>query len=261
MNLYLVLLLTFFWIQYNLSGLAGYLVSSKGRMHVFELYVHCLSSWSSQIFYMLGILAVSCGSLFYSNGGAYYLLRGNRRRWALGQVLYLLIMTAGYNLFLLFSFCFSTGWHLTLANKWSRASVLAEQFGMRIIGCQNVSGISYSVMQMPPVSAGLLTFLLSMLVGMTAGMVMICFGIRGKGAFGAAVILTVWWSNLLIEDISYFSKARYLSPAGLSSISRLLSLNGSAAIAYAVMFFCILIAIELFVLLGSVEKIDLMKLE
>lgn len=259
-NLYLVLLMAFFWIQYNLGGLPDYLAESKGRMHVFEMYVHFLTTRRAQIVYLLGILAVSCGSLFYSNGAAYYLLRGNRRRWALGQAVYLLMVTAGYNLFLLFSFCCSTGWHLTLANKWSIASVLAEQFGTRVIGCQSVFSVFYSVMQMNPLSAGLITFLLSMLVGMAAGMVMICFGMRSKGVFGAAILAIAWFADIPIEDIPSFSKAKYLSPFGLSRLSQL-PLAGGAGVLYAVVFFCILIAIEFYVLLKSAEKIDFMKLE
>lgn len=259
-NLYLVLLLAFFWIQYNLGGLPDYLAESKGRMHVFELYVHFLATRRSQTVYLLGILAVSCGSLFYSNGAAYYLFRGNRRRWALGQAVYLLIVTAGYNLFLLFSFCCSTGWHLTLANKWSTASVLAEQFGARVIGCRAVFDVFYSVRQMSPLSAGLITFLLTMLVGMAAGMLMICFGMRSKGVLGAAILVIVWFADILILEVPLFSKAKYMSPFGLSRLSQL-PLNGGAGILYAVVFFCILIAIEFVVLLESAEKIDFMKLE
>lgn len=148
-NLYLVLLMAFFWIQYNLAGLSGYLADSKGQMNIFELYVHFLSFRSSQIVYLFEILAVSCGTLFYSGGAAYYLIRGNRRRWVLGQAVYLLLVTAGYNLFLLSSFCFSTGGRLTLANEWSTASVLAEQFGTRVMGCEGFR-IYHTVMQDEP---------------------------------------------------------------------------------------------------------------
>ena len=69
-NLYLVLLFAFFLIQWDLGGLSAYLTESKGQMHVFEMYVHYLTTWRSQTVYLLGIMAVSCGSLFYSNGAA-----------------------------------------------------------------------------------------------------------------------------------------------------------------------------------------------
>ena len=260
-NLYLVMLFAFFFIQWNLGGLSAYLAESKGRMHVFELYVHFLTTQRAQIVYLLGIMAVSCGSLFYSSGAAYYLIRGNRRSWALGQVLYLLVVTLGYNLFLLFSFWFSAGWHLTLTNQWSRASVLAEQFGTSVIGCRSVFSIYRSVLQMSPAAAGLITLLLSVLVGMAAGMAMICFGMRNKGVFGAAILAVAWFADFLILDNPLFSKAMYVSPFGLSRIVRLLSLAGGAGIPYAVVFFCILIAVEFFILLESAEKIDFMKLE
>lgn len=259
-NLYLVLLFSGFMIQYCVGGVSAYLAESKDRMHIFELYVHFLSSKRLQITYLLGIMAVSCGSLFYSNGAAYYLIRGNRRRWALGQVLYLLLVTAGYNLILLFLFFLSAGGHVTFTNQWSKASVLAEQFGGALIGLPNV-GISHGVLQMSPLSAGLITFLLSVLVGMAAGMVMICFGMRNKGVFGAAILAIAWFADYLITGEPLLWKATYLSPFGLSNISGLLSLNGSAAVRYAVVFFCILIAIEFCILFKSAEKVDFMKLE
>ncbi len=258
-NLYLVLLMAFFWIQSNLAGLSGYLADSKGRMNIFELYVHFLSGRSSQIVYLLGILAVSCGTLFYSGGAAYYLIRGNRRRWVLGQAVYLLIATAGYNLFLLFSFCFSTGGRLTLANEWSMASVLAEQFGTRVIGCEGFR-VYRTVTEMSPVSAGLLTFLLSMLVGMALGMIMICLGMHRKGIPGIVLIVVAWWADILIENTPGFSQAGYLSPFALSRLSSLMSLK-AATIAYATVFFCIIIAIAFAVLLKSAQKVDFMKLE
>lgn len=260
-NLYLVLIVAFFWIQYNLSGLSGYLAENGGQMHVFEMYVHFLTTRRSQIVYLVGIMALACGSLFYSGGAAYYLIRGNRRRWAIGQAVYLLFVTAGYNLFLLFSFCCATGWHLTLTNKWSTASILMEQFGARLTGCRDVFDVYRRVTELSPLSAGLLTFLLSMLAGMAAGMIMVCFGLRNKGVFGAAVITVVWWADILIEDNPLFSKAKYLSLFGLSRLGKLLSVNGGPGIIYSVIFFCVLIAIAFIVLLESAEKIDFMKLE
>ena len=260
-NLYLVMLFAFFLIQWSLGGLPDYLAESKGQMHVFELYVHFLSSRGSQTIYLLGIMSIACGSLFYSGGAAYYLIRGNRRRWALGQVLYLLLVTAGYNLFLLFSFCFSTGGHLTLANQWSRASVLAEQFGVKLIGGETIFHVDYSVLQMSPAAAGLLTFLLSVLVGTAAGMIMICFGMRNRGIYGAAILAIAWYADILLDGNRYLPKAMYLSLFDLSRISWLLDTNGSAMIRYAVVFYCILIAMEFCILLRSVEKVDFVKLE
>ena len=260
-NLYLVLLFAFGYFQWNLGGLSNYLAKSQERMHVFEMYVQLLTFDRSQLVYLLGVMAISCGSLFYSGGAAYYLIRGNRRRWALGQALYLLVMTLGYNLFLLFSFCFSTGGHLTLTNQWSRASVLAIEATPGKIGCRDIFGTYSSVLQMNPAAAGFLTLLLSVLVGMAAGMVMICFGMRNKGVFGAAILAITWFADYMVQDTPFLSKAKYFSPFGLSRIGGLLSWNGEAAVLYAVVFLCILIAAELWILLESAEKVDFMKLE
>lgn len=260
-HLYLVALITFFIIEYNFGGVADFLAEGMDRMNVFELYIHFMTTTFSQILYLLGILALSCGALFYSHGAAYYLIRGNRRSWALGQAAYLLVMVVGYNLFLILSLCLATGGHLTFANQWSTASFLAEQFSPRSVGIGPVIVVSYNIMQMSPIAAGLITFLLSVLVGMAAGMVVIVSSMRAKGIFGVAILVIAWFADFLIQDVSYFSKLQLLSPFGVSRLSFLLYKGGGLGILYGVVFFCILIAMEFMLLLGTADKIDFAKLE
>lgn len=260
-HLYLVVLITFVIIQYCIGGVADYLAQSADRMHVLELYIHFMTTRYSQMIYLLGIIAFSCGTLFYSHGAAYYLIRGSRRSWALGQCAYLLVMVVCYNLFLLFSLCLSTGGHLTLANQWSEASFVAEQFHCTSIGMIYLIDVYYSILLMSPAAAGLVTFLLSVLVGMATGMVVICCGMRAKGIFGVAIIGITWFADYLVEDSSIASTLRLASPFGVSKLGWLLSRGGSLGILYGIVFFCILIAIEFYVLLGSAEKVDFVKLE
>lgn len=260
-HLYLTVLIIFFIIRYCFGGLADFLAESGDRMNIFELYVHFMTTRYSQVFYLLGILALSSGAFFYSHGAAYYLIRGSRRGWVLGQAVYLLAMVVGYNLFLLFSLCLFTGGRLTLANEWSMASFLAEQYTVYSIGIQSIITVFYSIMQMSPVTAGLLTFLLSVLVGMAAGMVVICSSIRAKGVFGVAVIGIAWFADFLMEGSPIIAKIEFLSPFGMSRLSRLLAMGDVGGIVYGVIFFCILIAVEFFILLEGAEKIDFVKLE
>ena len=260
-HLYLVAAVTFLIIQQHVGGVGDYLAANMDRMHVFELYVHFMTSRFSQMYYLLGIMAFSCGALFYSHGAAYYLVRGNRRSWAIGQGVYLLVMVVGYNLFLLLTLCLSTGGHLTLSNQWSAASVWAEQLTVTSIGIDNIFYVSYDVLQMSPVAAGIVTFLLSSLVGMAAGMVVACSSMRARGVFGVAILGIAWYGDFLTQDVSYFFWAEHISPFGLSRLSRLLDRGGGLGILYAAVFFCILISIEFIILLGTAEKIDFVKLE
>ena len=260
-HLYVVLLVVFFIIRYCFGGLADFLAENGDRMNIFELYVHFMDTRYSQVFYLLGIIAFSCGTFFYSHGAAYYLIRGSRRGWVLGQAVYLLVMVTGYNLFILSTLCLFTGGRLTLVNEWSMASFLAEQYSASSIGIMPVISVSYSTMLMSPVTAGLLTFLLSVLVGMAAGLVVICSSIRAKGVFGVAVLGITWFADFLIEDSAVFARIWMLSPFGVSRLGRLLSMGRNTEVLYGVIYFCILIAAEFYVLLKAAEKIDFVKLE
>ncbi len=260
-HLYLIVLVTFAVIQYCIGGVAGYLAKSADQMHVFELYIYFMTTRFSQILYLMGIIALSCGTLFYSHGAAYYLVRGSRKSWAMGQCVYLLVMVVCYNLFLLTSLCLSTGGHLTLANQWSETIYLANQFNFSGMGMIPLLQSSDSILLMSPAAAGLLTFLLSVLVGMATGMVVICCGLRAKGIYGVAIIGITWFADYLIEDSSIASTLRLISPYGVSKLGWLLQRGGILGILYGIVFFCILIAIEFYILLGSAEKIDFVKLE
>ena len=242
-HLYLIVLVTFAVIQYCIGGVAGYLAKSADQMHVFELYIYFMTTRFSQILYLMGIIALSCGTLFYSHGAAYYLVRGSRKSWAMGQCVYLLVMVVCYNLFLLTSLCLSTGGHLTLANQWSETIYLANQF-------------NFSGMGMIPLLQSSDSILL-----MATGMVVICCGLRAKGIYGVAIIGITWFADYLIEDSSIASTLRLISPYGVSKLGWLLQRGGILGILYGIVFFCILIAIEFYILLGSAEKIDFVKLE
>lgn len=260
-NLYVIAIVVFVIIQYCFSGVSGYLADNMDQMNLFELYAYFLSSQGAQTIYLIGVMAFSCGILFYTHGAAYYLIRANRRRWALGQGFYLLFMVAVYNLFLLFSLCCSTGGHLTLRNEWSFASMVASQFMPHSIGVEDIIYVSSKWQQVSPLFAGIVTFLLSVLVGMLTGIIMICCSLRNKSAFGVAIILILWFADYLIDGIAAFSKAKYLSPFGISRTSRLLEWGGGSAVIYGVVFLSILVVIGMYVLLESVEKIDFLKLE
>jgi len=260
-NIYIVLMSVFLIVQFCFGGVSDYLSASMDNMNVFELYVFFMSTRTSQIIYLAGVIFLSCGVLFYSTGAAYYLIRADRKKWITGQCVYLLCMILCYNVFIFLVLCIACGGNLTFRDVWSSASLIASQFSVDSIGVKPIIIVSYGVLQMKPICAGILTFILSILIGMVTGLIMIISNIRNKNAFGIAAIIMVWFADVLVENDSIFSKINHLSPFGLSRISRL-SISGSGpSLIYAVIFLLMLVAIEIYFLMEAATRVDFIKME
>lgn len=260
-NLYVFLCIMFLVLQFCFSGIKGYLQEAEESMNLFELYIGFMSTRTSQMIYLVGILFLACGVVFFNTGAPYYLIRSGKAVWMKSQICYLFIMAAGYNVFLLISFWIACGGRITFQGKWSSAALTACQFSAKAIGIRPIISFSHGIMRYSPNTIGILALLLSVLLAVGVGLVMIAFQIKKRAVFGILGIATVWFLDVLIESISFPGIADYLSPFGLSRVYRL-SLNGSGptpvyAVAFWVSFLLLLTAIQI----KYIEKIDFVKLE
>ena len=260
-SVYFILLGVFLIIQFCFDGVSEYLYTSLDKMNVFELYIFFMSTRTSQIIYIIGIVILSCGVLFYSTGAAYYLIRADRKKWIMGQSTYLLFMTLCYNLFIFLALCVACGGNLTFHNEWSNASLIASQFSVDSIGIKPIIYVSYGMLQVSPIFAGVVTFVLSILIGMNTGLIMIFSNMRNKNIFGIAAIIILWFVDILVENEPFFSKLNYLSPFGLSRISRLSVMGSGPSLIYAVICLLMLATIETYFLFEAAASVDFVKME
>jgi len=260
-NIYIVLVSVFLIIQYCFGGVSDYLSANSDKMNVFELYTCFMSDRTTQIIYLAGVIFLSCGVLFYSTGAAYYLIRADRKKWIIGQILYLLFMILYYNIFILLSLCIACGGNLTFHNEWSTASFMASQFSVDTIGIEPIINISYGVLQIQPIWAGIITLILSILMGLMTGLVMVIANIENKNVLGVAAIIIIWFVDILFENESVFSGMNNLSPFGLSRIGNL-SISGSGpSLIHASIFFLIMIVTEIYFLMEASSSVDFVKME
>lgn len=260
-NFYLVLLIVFFMIQYNFSGISSFLYANGDKMNVFEFYIFFMSTPQSQLLYFVGLLLLSCGVLFYNSGAAYYLIRADREKWIMGQLLYLISMVVFYNVFILGTLCTACGGNLTLKNGWSEASFIMGQYSPESLGVAPIIAIPYRLLQMPPVTAGILTFILAFFIGLSIGSLMIFTGIRNRTVQGISLLVILWFIDFLVDAGSPNNIFNYFSPFGMSRISRT-SLNAAGpSAAYAFLFLFFLMLAGMYALLRTAKKIDFIKIE
>ena len=89
---YLVFIISFLIIQFLCSGIGDYLKETNDSMNIFEIYTWFMSTKTSQMFYLLGILVLAASASFFFNGAAYYLLRLNRKVWIKSQIIHFFIL-------------------------------------------------------------------------------------------------------------------------------------------------------------------------
>lgn len=260
-NIYIFMIVIYFILQFCFSGVHEYLNQEQECMNLFELYIAFMSTRNSQVMYLIGILILTCGSVFFSSGSSYYLIRSSKKVWIAGQILYMLILSTSYNLFLLICLILSCGGHVTIADEWSHAAMMACQFSPEVIGIRPIVTFSYNILNCSPVLTGILSFLLSVLTGINTGIIMTYFQIRNKTIYGTTIILLLWYFDVLVENMGFLSGLEYISLYGLSRIYRSAWGSGSHSVRYAFCFiFCTMLLLT-WIELKNADRIDFMKLE
>jgi hypothetical protein len=260
-NIYIFLVIIFFVIQFCFSGVGAYLNHNNDSMNIFELYIWFMTTSNSQIIYLIGIFFLARGVVFFNLGSAYYLLRTNKKTWIASQMVYIFFIVAAYNLFLILSLCIACGTSLNLSNNWSNAAITACQFGADAIRIKPIVSAPFRILQCNPNFIGLVTFLLSLLIGTCVGIVIIYFTIKNRVVYGIFSIFGVWFLDLLIENNPSFKNGTYVSPFGLSRVARLSLNSAGPSLWYAIVFNLCLIIILIQVLMEISKKIDFVKLE
>lgn len=259
--LYVILLCVFLIIQYCFQGISVYLESVAQQMNVFELYIFFMASRTSQTLYLIGEILLSCGILYFHAGAAYHLIRTNKKKWVTSQILYLLIITIGYNIFIFLSLVLSLGGRVTFDNEWSGTMITAAQFSLAEIGGYPFSIVAPGLMQTTPAQAVVITFILSLAIGLLTGLIMISATSSNKTVIGFTVIAMLWFADILIENDPAMSAMTYISPFGLSRIYRLALTGSGPHFEYAIAILLVFVTVMVFILYRAIRNLDFAKLE
>ena len=150
---------------------------------------------------------------------------------------------------------------MTAAGKWSRAAVTAVQFSVEELGMRPVVEAPFGLLQSNPNAAGGLAFALAVLIGMFTGLLMMLFYMNHRPGYGVMLLFLLWFLDIIIEAEGFMSILEYMSPFGLSRVSRLSINYGRPLSVYALLFLTCLTAILSQLLTRFSESIDFIKLE
>lgn len=258
---YIVLAVIFVIIQLICYGIGGYLHSTGDKMNLFEIYVWFMSARTSQIIYLLGLVLIICGCDFFSNGAIYNLIRMRRKTWVASHIVYMTIIIAVYNLWLLISFWFSCKGAVTIYGVWSDAAYTAGQFWVEDIGIRAIMGVSYKMLSFNPNMVGILTFVMSMFIGLFVGMVLLAFMLYGKSVWGIACIVLLWFMDMLFVERFTWAVFRRIFPFSLSRTGQLGFCSSGPPVSYAIAYFVLAVIVLIAILEKIAKKVDFVKME
>lgn len=259
---FVVLAITFFFIQYLCADVGTYLHTMDDRMNIFEIYIWFNSQRQSHVIYLLGLIFLVCGTNFFHTGSSYYLLRTTRKSWVFSQIIYLFTMTGIYNLFILVSFWISCKGALMIRGAWSQAAFVACQFWTEDIGIVSFIMADEGFLRYNPNFLGCVTFLLQILIGVIVGMILIAFQTKGKMAIGVLTIIVLWFVEVMLAEGFSAPALAYITPFRLSTPGQLaFSGAGGPSIIYAFAYLILLFMALEALLLRLSKHVDFVKME
>ena len=160
-------------------------------MQIFEPFVWAFSDGKSILLASFLLLFFFMDMPFIHEGTPYYLMRASRKTWVSAQILYVVLVTILYMLFLLLGFCLLCAPLSFVGNLWSETGALLGYSG---VGTQIALPASVKTMEMSnPYKCMATIFLLMTLYTLLAATLMMIFNLM-KNKFGG--VLSVFILNL-----------------------------------------------------------------
>lgn len=160
-------------------------------MQIFEPFVWAFSDGKSILLASFLLLFFFMDMPFINEATPYYLVRADRRAWVSAQILYVVLVTVLYMLFLLLAFCLLCAPLSFVGNLWSETGALLGYSG---VGTQIALPASVKTMEMSnPYKCMATIFLLMTLYTLLAATLMMIFNLM-KNKFGG--VLSVFVLNL-----------------------------------------------------------------
>ncbi len=211
-------------------------------------------SFQVQMWIMLGIVFLFCDAPFIDEGQPYLMIRSGRITWGVGQVLYIMLGTAIYFLFITFVSLIVLSPNMFLSTDWGKVlRTLAQGSNAKMLPISNKIVTLYS-----PINSFALSLLLEWCAGTMLGLIIFVANIRLNRAMGAIIASAVVFMDILIVNTLPYSMFRF-SPVSMARLSILdptgLSLFPSNT--YAYIFFAVSILILSVISVLSVRKCDI----
>lgn len=256
---YIVFLALFAVMQIGIGGANTYLIENGQKLQAVELYVLMHSSSVCQLIFILGLLLLLGDAPFLKEGMSFRLIRTNRVRWLIGQILSCIIISAIYLLVLELLVLILFRGHITVQNSWSDSVILAAQLGNGMaINIEMAVQFPIRILQAgTPYAMFGLTFLYSLLLYAFFSVLLIACNLRLRTGIGCLAVTVFWCWKLMLNYVLDARLLWYLSPCNLACLSE--QTFQPTMVLYTVMYFLVICCCLCLLALRFTRSGDLLK--
>lgn len=220
------------------------------------IYPFLYSQYHMKLIFTLPLLLLFCNAPFIDRNALFLIVRCKRKAWISGQILYIIISSAVYYLFIFLCTVVTSLPSSDLSMDWGKSiytiaySDAASQLGYSFL---NVEG--YVVTYFTPIQAVWFTFLLSWLMAIFLGLLIYFCNTVSRNRYAGSIV-----SGIIILFSCYVEafgseKQLYLSPVSWSTLNQVdvAGKTNHPSFYYCISVYCIL-ALLLVVLLFAFRK-------
>lgn len=221
---YIILILSFMYTHFMLKPVKLF----AGNVHIgvcpYLFPFLMASNYSVKIFLLLVIL-LFCNAPFIDQAQLYIAIRATRRTWCAGQVLYILLLSGLYTLFLAGSTVLVMIPELTVEVGWGKVICTLAQNGVAASHGIPLLFDYGIILQYSPAMAMLLEVLLCLLIFFLFGCIIFTFNMTISPFAGTTAAVALLLFQMIAEEIS--PVLTFFSPASWTSLSYLGTSNTS----------------------------------
>lgn len=242
------------------------IVTGLGTAMPVWIFPFIYSQFHMKLIYTLLLVLLFCNAPFIDSNQTFMYIRSGRIKWLLGQMLYVIVSSGIYYLFLIISGFLSAVFAEGEINlEWGRTlgvianSDAAGRFGSPFIEISNAVLTYFS-----PLNATWFTFLLSWLCGSMIGLIIFLCNMLTKTRFLGITISSalVILSALIENSLNYMTSSKYLpfSPISWTTLNRVDvgGLTQNPSFGYCICFYLTIIAMLIagILIFGKKQSMD-----
>ena len=237
-RLYLSLFVVYACLRLSFGNVYLYLDENGEALQAVELFIFAASNRIPQWVFTFGMLLLLGDAPFLHEGMSVYLIRSNRFRWLMGQILFCLITVVCYLLAVEVMLLSMSGDGVSFLNSWSNPIMLASRItsGASLLHIETIIDFPMSISSSgSPYAMFALTMLYdTLLLTMFSLLCLVC-NVKWKTGTGCFSVVALLVLRFLIDDRLILTNLRMLSPCNLAAISS--QVVSPATIGYTVAFF------------------------
>lgn len=197
-KVYVVCLLTWFFLEIIYGGLGDYLLQNDTAVQAFELYIFSMFSKGIYLVSFIGGIVLFCDAPFADRDTMQRVMRTTKSLWLAAQIIYVAAVSVIYQLFIQLCLLLAVKGRVTFSNQWSDTIWKAVQLSPEQIGILPMVNFFYGIIENgSPVQLFFISLILSVCLSVLFGMVFMAFNLFRGNQMSFVIVLLLWFGDFI----------------------------------------------------------------